>query len=138
MSTKLKDKEQQITQILEQLAIENNCGKPVVVEGKKDAESLKNLGVNGEIIFAKAGGRNLLDVISEVEAASAGEVILMLDFDRRGRELTLNLKGRLEESGIKVNIHFWLKIQCLAGKEVKDVEGLASYMETLKSKIGNS
>jgi len=62
----------------------------------------------------------------------------MLDFDRRGRELTTNLKSHIEKTGINANLHFWLRLSGLAGKEVKDVEGLATYIETLKNKTGNS
>ena len=138
MSTHLKDKAEQILQVLERLAEENRNGKPILVEGRKDAEALKTLGINGQIIFAKTGGKTLLDVISEVEAANPSEIILLPDFDRRGRELTANLKRYMEKAGIKANLHFWLRLSSLVGREVKDVEGLAAYMETLKSKIGDS
>ena len=80
----------------------------------------------------------MLDVISEVEEYGAQEVILLLDFDRRGREWTNRLKQYLEKMEIKPNIFFWKKLLGIVGREVKDVEGLASYMETLKTKIGRS
>ena len=138
MSTHLKDKAEQILQVLEQLAEENRNGKPILVEGRKDAEALKTLGINGRIIFAKTGGKSLLDVILEVETANPSEIILLPDFDRRGRELTVNLKRHMEKTGIKANLYFWLKLSSLVGREVKDVEGLAKYIKTLKSKIGDS
>jgi len=94
--------------------------------------------VKGKIISAKTGGKSFLDVISEVEKSGAREVILLLDFDRRGKELTKRLKQDLEKAKIKPNLTFWIKISGLVGKEVKDIEGLATYMETLKRKIGNS
>lgn len=137
MSTHLKEKEEQILKILEQLAEDNLNGKPILVEGKKDVKALRTLGINGEIISVKTGGKSLLDIISRMETANLKEVILMLDFDRRGRELTKNLKLHIEKTGIKVNLHFWLRLLGLIGKEVKDVEGLAPYIETLKNKIGN-
>ena len=138
MSTRLKEKEEQILQVLEQLAEENKSGKPVLVEGRKDAEALKNLGINGQIIFAKTGGKSLLDVVSEIEVAGASEILMLLDFDRRGRELAERLKSHIEKMGIKANMQYWLKLSSLVGREVKDVEGLAKYMKTLKIKTGNS
>ncbi len=138
MSTHLKEKEEQILQVLGQLAEENKNGKPILIEGRKDAESLKELGVNGQIIFAKTGGKSLLDVISEIEASKTGEVIMLLDFDRKGRELTEILKFHIEKMSVKANMYYWLRLSSLVGKEVKDVEGLAKYMKTLKSKIGDS
>ncbi|MEM1563892.1 MAG: hypothetical protein QW161_04395 [Candidatus Bathyarchaeia archaeon] len=138
MSTHLKEKEKQILQVLEQLAEENVNGKPILVEGRKDEEALRELGVNGQIILAKTGGKSLLGVISEIEALKSSEVIMLLDFDRRGRELTENLRNHIEKAGVRANMYYWLKLSILVGKEVKDVEGLAKYMKTLKSKIGDS
>jgi 5S rRNA maturation endonuclease (ribonuclease M5) len=138
LSTRLKEKEEQILQVLEQLAEENRSGKPIIVEGQKDAETLRELGINGQIIFAKTGGKSLLDVVSEIEVAGASEILMLLDFDRRGKELTERLKRHIEKAGVRANMYYWLKLSSLVGKEVKDVEGLAKYMKTLKSKIGDS
>jgi 2,5-diamino-6-(ribosylamino)-4(3H)-pyrimidinone 5'-phosphate reductase len=138
LSTHLKEKEEKILQILEQLAEETAKGTPIIVEGKKDIEALKALNVEGKIISAKTGGKSLLDTISELEKTHSQKVILLLDFDRRGKELTRNLQKHLERIGIEVNLKFWRELFGLAGKELKDVEGLASYIETLKKKICNS
>jgi 5S rRNA maturation endonuclease (ribonuclease M5) len=138
LSTRLKEKEEKILQVLERLAEESAKGTPIIVEGKKDINVLRMLGVEGKVISAKTGGKTFLDVISEVEKTEATEVILLLDFDRRGKELTRNIRQHLEKTSIKPNLMFWRDLHRLVGAEVKDVEGLASYMETLKSKITNS
>ncbi|MEM3695134.1 MAG: toprim domain-containing protein [Candidatus Bathyarchaeia archaeon] len=137
MFTRLKEKEEKILQILEQINEEAAKGKPIIVEGKRDVEALKKLAVEGKIITAKAG-KTLLELVAELEETGAKEVILLLDFDRRGKELMKNLKQHLEKARIKLNVTFWLALFNLIGREVKDVEGLAAYMETLKSKIYNS
>lgn len=138
MSTHLREKVEQIQQILEELAEETSCGKPILVEGERDAETLRALGIDGKVIFAKKGLKTRLDIVSEIEKSSPAEVILMLDFDREGRELTEQLKIHIEKAGIKANTHYWLKLSSLTGREVKDVEGLAAYLKTLKNKIGDS
>jgi 5S rRNA maturation endonuclease (ribonuclease M5) len=135
LSTRLKEKAEQIQQILEQLAEESKSGKPVIVEGRKDEQALKSLGVTGKMVFAKKGLKTIIDVISEIEDKCPKEVILMLDFDREGRELTEKLKNHMEKAGIKANIHYWIKLSSLTGREVKDVEGLATYMKTLKTRL---
>jgi 5S rRNA maturation endonuclease (ribonuclease M5) len=137
LSTHLKEKEEKILQALERLAKESAKGIPIIVEGKKDVEALRELAIEGKIIEAKTSGKSILDVISEVEECKTQEVILLLDFDRRGREWTKRLKQYLEKMQIKPNIFFWKKLLSIAGREVKDVEGLASYMATLKKKAGN-
>ena len=138
MSTHLKEKEERILQILECLGEESAKGTPIIVEGKNDIETLNMLNIEGTIIAAKTGGKTVLDTVSEIEKTRKKEVILLLDFDRRGKELTKRLKQHLEKTEIKANLEFWLNLLSIVGKEVKDIEGLASYMETLKSKILNS
>ena len=137
MSSHLKEKEEKIQQLLERLIEESARGTPIVVEGKKDVETLKALGVQGKIVSAKTGGKSRLDVISEVEKTEAHEVILLLDFDRRGKEWSKILKEHLERARIRPNLKFWKELQGLVSKEVKDIEGLTSYVETLKKKAQN-
>jgi len=138
LSTHLQEKEEKILRVLECLAEESAKGTPIIVEGKNDIEALRALGVEGTIISAKTGGKTILDVISEVEKLIAKEVIMLLDFDRRGKEWTKRLKQNLEKAKTKINLTFWNRLSELVGTEVKDVEGLATYMETLKRKIHNS
>lgn len=134
MPTHLKEKEEKIQNLLERLVEESAEGTPIVVEGRKDIETLRALGVQGRIVSAKTGGKSRLDVISEVEKTGAHEVILLLDFDRRGKEWSKILKEHLERAKIRPNLKFWNELQGLVSREVKDIEGLTSYIETLKRK----
>lgn len=138
MSTRLKEREEQIERILKCLTEESAKDTPIIVEGKNDTETLRTLGVQGKIISAKTSGKSRLDVISEIEKTGAREVILLLDFDRRGKELTKLLKQHLEKARIKTNLTFWNGLLRFAGRELKDIEGLAAYVETLKKKIGET
>ena len=45
MSTKLKEKKEEILRVLEGLSEESAKGTPIIVEGKKDIETLRSLGV---------------------------------------------------------------------------------------------
>jgi 5S rRNA maturation endonuclease (ribonuclease M5) len=138
LSTRLKEKEEKILQILDALKEESAKGTPIIVEGKKDLETLRALGVEGTVVTAKTGGKSFLDVLSEIEETRAVEVVLFLDFDRRGREGTRLLKQNLERTSTKPNIKFWHALSALLGKEIQCVEGLTAYMETLRAKIGAS
>jgi 5S rRNA maturation endonuclease (ribonuclease M5) len=109
----------------------------IVVEGQNDIEALKELKVNGSIISVKTAGKSFLDILMEIEEQNISQVVLLLDFDRRGREWAKRLKQSLEEKRIKVNINFWNKLHALAGRNIKDVEGLPAYLETLRKRIGN-
>jgi 2,5-diamino-6-(ribosylamino)-4(3H)-pyrimidinone 5'-phosphate reductase len=135
---RLKEKEERIQQALEALREEAARGTPVVVEGKNDVETLHALDIEGNIVTVKTGGKSFLDIITELEQSKVSEVILLLDFDRRGREGTRHLKRSLERAKIKPNVKFWRKLSTLVGKEVQCIEGLTAYMVTLRSKIGAS
>ena len=134
MSTHLKDKVEKIEQIITQLTEESAKGKPIVVEGKKDAQALQDLGVNGAILTVKTGGKSFLEATLEIEMLGAGEAILLLDFDRRGQEGTKRLQETLERGKIKVNVRFWRELHGLVGREIQCIESLTSYLRTLREK----
>jgi len=134
LSTRLKEREVKIQHLLQCLAVESGKGTPIIVEGRKDFETLEALGVEGTIICAKSGGKSFLDLVSEVQKRQPREVILLLDSDRRGKELTRRLKQHLETAKIAPNTVFWRELFGLVGREVRDVESLASYLETLAKK----
>ncbi len=138
MSTRLKEKEEKTLRILEALAEESAKGKPIVVEGKKDVEALRALGVTGAVVTVKTGGKSFLDVVSEIEQMAASEVILFLDFDRRGKEGTKHLKQSLERAKIKPNVKFWRELSAMVGREIQGVESLTAYLRTLHTKIAAS
>jgi hypothetical protein len=48
------------------------------------------------------------------------------------------VRQRLERARIKADLTFWAELLGLAGKEVKDIEGLAAYLGTLKKKLGEA
>ena len=132
----LLEKEEKIAEILDSLREESARGTLILVEGRKDVEALRNLGIEGPVLTVKTGGKSFLDVISELEKAEVSEVVLLLDFDRRGRQGTSRLKHSLESVGIKVNLEFWRALAGSVGKDLQCVEGLTGYLENLRAKIG--
>jgi len=138
LSTSLREREEKIEQILESLAQESARGTPIIVEGKKDKETLRALGITGEIVTAKTGGKSRLDLILEIEKTGSREVILLLDFDRRGREWTAILRQNLEKARIKTDATFRRDLLRFAGRELKDIEGLTVYLQTLRRKLGET
>lgn len=138
LSTSLKQREEKIQKVLESLTQESARGTPIIVEGRKDAETLRTLGITGKILTAKTGGKSRLDLISEVEKTGSAEVILLFDFDRRGKEWTAILRQNLEKAKIRPEATFWRDLLRFAGRELKDIEGLATYLETLRRKVGEN
>ncbi|MCJ7559501.1 toprim domain-containing protein, partial [Candidatus Bathyarchaeota archaeon] len=135
MSTRLKEKEEKILKILNAITEESAKGTPIVVEGKKDVEALSALGIDGTVLTVKTGGKTFLDVASEIEKMCTSEVVLLLDFDRRGIEGTKRLKQNLERAKVKSNVKFWRDLSKLLGKDIQSIESLPAYLGTLRAKI---
>jgi 5S rRNA maturation endonuclease (ribonuclease M5) len=127
---------EEMQHIIENLIAEATNGTPIIVEGLRDRESLERLEVKGDVISVKTSGKTLMDTLQEIEDRNKDEVILLMDFDRRGKEMTAHLIKNLEKSRIKTNLVFWKKLSGLVGRDVKDIEGLATYIQTLIKKIG--
>jgi 5S rRNA maturation endonuclease (ribonuclease M5) len=134
LSTHLKDRQEKILQIISKLMEAAAKGVPIVVEGKKDAQAIQQLGVNGKVLTVKTGGKSFLEATAEIEQFDTREVILLLDFDRRGREGTKRLQQNLERAKTKVNVRFWFDLQALVGREVQCIESLPSYLATTEQK----
>jgi 5S rRNA maturation endonuclease (ribonuclease M5) len=132
---RLKEKQEKIQEVIAKLLDASAKGKPVVVEGKKDEEALQLLGMHGRILKVKTGGKSFLEAMSEIENLGVREVILLLDFDRRGKEGTLRLKQGLERAKIKVNTRLWQDLHALTGREIHCIESLPSYLSTLQEKV---
>ena len=121
---------EEIEDVLVKIKDEVNRGVPILVEGRKDVEALQRLDISGSFLEIKSSKRSIFnrlehDVVGE-------EVIIFTDFDRQGSELARGIQDHLERRGKKVNILLWKRMRNLVGKDVKDVEGLPSYLETLK------
>jgi 2,5-diamino-6-(ribosylamino)-4(3H)-pyrimidinone 5'-phosphate reductase len=137
LSTHLKEKIRKIEELLERLAIQSSKGITIVVEGQNDIKTLRKLAFSGNMIAAKTR-KSFLALATEIEQQKTEEVILLLDFDRRGEEWTRRLTRYLEQTEVKPNTFFWKELRNLIRRDVKDVEGLLPYIITLRKKSGDS
>ena len=138
MSTKTEKRLEKIHKLLERLEKQSAKGTPIVVEGKNDIKALHRLGITGDFILAKTAGKSFLDVLSEIEQTEKREIILLFDFDRRGKEWTSRMARCLEGNKIAPNLLFWRSLLGLVGRDLKDIEGLATFLETLKTRTVKS
>lgn len=131
MTTRLQEKKEKLAKILESLATESKSGIPIVVEGKKDIKTLRSLGIKGIFITTKTQGKSFLDVISEIKQINSSNVILLLDFDKRGKQGTKYLQENLEHHKIKYDLSYWHKLMALTSKEIQFIESLNVYLLNL-------
>ena len=125
---------EEIGELLQRLSEDAGRGTPIVVEGPSDVRALRELGVEGTVIALKTNGKRLIDVVERVGNPAGGEVIILTDFDRAGREYAFSLAEELESIGLRANLTYWRWLRALVGTFAKDVEGLPSLVETLMRK----
>ncbi len=118
-----------LTQFLDRLKLESENGALIIVEGKKDLMALKTLGMKGEVLCIKSSRKGVVDCLDEIKQ---NYVIIFLDFDRRGTKLTKDVITYLEAKGIVINLLYWRSIGALIRRDVKDIEGIPSYLSKLK------
>jgi len=111
---------------------EQNKKIPVIVEGEKDIEALKKLGVTGLIISINSGN-SLIDFCDKI-AREFKEIIILTDWDKKGGFLGNTIKRNLQ-GRVFCNTHY----REVFAKEsmIKTVEGLPSWLMKMNEKIRN-
>jgi 5S rRNA maturation endonuclease (ribonuclease M5) len=128
----IKQSYEDLLDIINNLSIDNNS-IPVIVEGLKDIEALRNLGLKGEIIGLNMG-KSLTDFCDYI-SSKYSDIIILTDWDRRGgllcRRIMKLLKGR-----VKYNTHY--REMLAKNTMIKTVEGLPSWMDTIMNRLENN
>jgi 5S rRNA maturation endonuclease (ribonuclease M5) len=109
---------------------EENKTVPIIVEGDKDIEALRKLDITGEIIRFNVGLSipDFCDMISQ----KYKNIILLTDWDRKGGYLCSTIKKNLE-SRVGCNTRYR---EIFAKRSmIRTLEGLPSWIETLRKKI---
>lgn len=121
------ERAERLREVLDALA-EINRRVPVIVEGKRDALALKQLGLHGKVITLHRG-MGIYEFCEEISEQFT-KVVLLLDWDQKGdslhRAISLHLSGHWEEFSTFRNL---LKILCQ--KDIKDVEGIPKLLARL-------
>ena len=104
-------------------------GAVIVVEGKHDVASLRNLGICGKIV--PLGGQPLLN-FADTLACGSDSVIVLTDWDRRGNELAQRIVRYLQPYAVVVDTSLRDRLRKLVQKDVKDVQGLGRYLAGLQ------
>ena len=108
---------------------EINKKVPVIVEGKRDANALRKLGLIGDIITLHRG-KNLYDFCADLEEQFP-KVVILLDWDNKGntlyKTLSENLKGHWEEFS-------WFRelLKFICQKDISSVEGIPKLLKRLE------
>ena len=117
--------------IMEEL---QNCAKqgmPILIEGKKDEEALRELGINGNFIKVSGSPLKLFE-IAEIAVKSSSKIIILTDFDKKGNELAKRLSEDIQRLGSHADLENRRKIMGITRRYIKDIESLSRHLRQLE------
>lgn len=109
-------------------------GAAIIVEGRRDLQALRALGLPGPVIMASR--RPALD-LAEDAARSYPCIILLTDWDGKGDEMCRTLERHLRSAGSRPDREIRSRLKKLVKKEIKDVESLSQYTERMREQYGD-
>ncbi|MEF8832311.1 MAG: toprim domain-containing protein [Candidatus Thermoplasmatota archaeon] len=126
---RLKEELKGIIDILEDIKKEDET-IPVIVEGRKDLEALRSLGIERKIIKIKKG-ETIFRIIEGLRE-NHDKVIILTDWDSSGGELCYKIKKACESNDIKYDVEYRKQMIKFLKKEVKDVESIPTFIKRAK------
>lgn len=95
----------------------------IMVEGKKDVNSLRDAGIESTEITGA--------IFEFAESIDANEALILTDFDSKGEELRLKIKEALSMRGIEENIRLRKKFRGIT--RLSHIEGLSTFIKNMGS-----
>jgi 5S rRNA maturation endonuclease (ribonuclease M5) len=123
---------EQLEKILTELQERAISGAVIVVEGRKDVESLSRLGIKGDMILAS---QQPLIELTEMLSRKGKEIILLTDWDKKGGMMARKIIKHLLNYGIMPNTDIRGRIRTLVKKRIKDIESLNNYVDRLRDEL---
>lgn len=127
-SIKDLERAERLREVFEAL-YEANKQFPVIVEGKKDANALRRLGLVGEIIILHRG-KSLYEFCEDI-TEKFRKVIILLDWDTKGETLFKSVSRLLSGHGEEFSA-FREILKMLCQKDIKDIEGIPKLLSKLE------
>jgi 5S rRNA maturation endonuclease (ribonuclease M5) len=121
---------QEVMKVLDELE-ELSKTTPIVVEGLRDVEALRRMGIEKNVVTLGRGS-TLFNFCEELSRGNT-EAVVLTDWDRKGGRLARTLRDGFEANGVKVIDHVRTRLVILSKKEIKDIESLPTFVMRLRS-----
>jgi len=119
----------EVEKIIGEMAARAADGAIILVEGRRDRDSLRMLGIEGRIVQTS---HETLFVLAEKVATERCDVIVLSDWDERGDEVAKKTEIYMRSNGVAPDCALRKKLKELLKKDIKDVESLNGYIERLR------
>ena len=133
MRAPLEVRFEKLQKLIERITYESQRGRVIVVEGIKDRESLRSLGVSGTILCLKSSRNNIASFAEQLDGEK--EVVLLTDFDREGVFLAKRLSRILTSLNVHSNLLLWTELRGLTRSDLRSIEELPALYERQHSEL---
>jgi 5S rRNA maturation endonuclease (ribonuclease M5) len=123
---------ERLQKLVQRVSNESEKGDIIVVEGLKDRDSLRKMGIKGTILCLQSSRRNTVGFVEELDGER--KVIVLTDFDRQGVFLAKRLARILTSQKIHANLVLWRELRGLTRSDVRSIEELPKYYYRLQTK----
>jgi len=127
MSSQERRKEK-LEKVLWRIAGESSSGTVIIVEGRKDKEALRRLGLVGPIVCFKSSGRGLADFLGNIEAR---KVMVLTDFDKEGKDISARINEELAHLDMKTDHMLRKRLGALVRQDARTIQDLFRYVERI-------
>lgn len=117
--------EQKLQELFDELILTNET-TPIIVEGKNDEAALREIGAKGEIIRLNIG-QSILNFCEDI-ARTYEEVVILPDWDDKGKQLFKKLKDAFKYTRVKPIEKFWFGFKRFSSKDISEVEYLTKFL----------
>ena len=122
-----------LTKLVQRLSDQSRRRIPIIVEGRKDEASLRELGINGPILCLKAQGKSFFEFLEGI--GSNRKIIVLTDFDTEGKKLAKILVNELSKKRIKVDDSIWKQAGALVRQDIHTIQELGSCIEGMQRRV---
>ena len=116
----------EIMKFSEEIKKLRDSNRLIIVEGKKDQESMNKLGLDNVITINKP-------IFKIIDSINEKEVVLLTDLDKTGRKLYSELKHNLQKKGIKIDNNF--RNFLIKETRLTNIEGIITYLNKINLKV---
>jgi 5S rRNA maturation endonuclease (ribonuclease M5) len=124
---------EKLEKLIQRITDESQRGRIIIVEGTRDRESLRTLGIPGTILCLQSSRKSPLGFVEDLEPD--GSVIILTDFDREGVFLAKRLARTLNYRKIHANLVLWRELRGLTRSDVRSIEELPKLHTRLRSDV---
>ncbi len=119
--------------LIEQISHASGKGAVIVVEGRRDLDSLQKLGITGRILCLQSSRTNTVGFVEGLGAVD--DVIVLTDFDRQGVSLAKKLARILNSQKVHANLVLWRELRRLTRSDIRSIEELPKFYQRIRSEL---